>query len=249
MPGGGRLTISTHRITFDNDTTATIPQTRPGTFACLTVADTGTGISKEVLARIFEPFFSTKGPGKGTGLGLSVVYGIVQQHQGWLNVYSQEGQGSTFKVYLPVTDEPLADAGAATVAPPPHGHGERILLIEDEEHVRNLALRVLGESGYQVQAAATAAEGLDLFTQMQGRFDLVFSDVVLPDQNGITTVELLLQKKPGLAVLLCSGYTDERSRWHIIEKQDFRFLQKPYPAAALLQAVRALLDAKSAPPA
>ncbi len=247
MPQGGRITITTAGVTLMAEDVPYIPDARAGRFVRLTVADTGTGIAPAVLPRIFEPFFSTKGPGQGTGLGLSVIYGIAQQHNGWINVYSQLGHGSAFKLYLPLcTEAGERPAVPPPTPPPPRGHGERILLIEDEPEVRRLAEHVLRAAGYVVRAAATAGEGRALFAQEEGRFELVFSDVVLPDQNGITSVEQLLQQKPGLAVLLCSGYTDERSRWQVIADKKYRFLQKPYPAAELLQAIRAILDARPA---
>ncbi|MCX7007490.1 MAG: response regulator, partial [Kiritimatiellaeota bacterium] len=250
MPQGGRITLTTASVTLTPDDVHFITDGRAGQFVRLSLADTGSGIAPHVLPHIFEPFFSTKGPGKGTGLGLSVIYGIAQQHNGWVNVYSQLGHGTAFKLYLPVYTgaESITAAVSSNQPAPPRGHGERILLIEDEPEVRSLATRVLRAAGYDVQSAGTAAEGRALFAQKNGRFDLVFSDVVLPDQNGITTVEQLLQKKPGLAVLLCSGYTDERSRWHAIADKKFHFLQKPYPAAELLQTIHAILDARPAPP-
>jgi PAS domain S-box-containing protein len=248
MPHGGRITITTASVALTADDVQYLADARAGRFVRLTLADTGTGIAPDVLPHIFEPFFSTKGPGQGTGLGLSVIYGIAQQHNGWIDVYSQMGQGTAFKLYLPVCTEvvtPLAEPPAPP-QPPPRGHGERILLIEDELETCKLSERVLRAAGYQVRAAATAGEGRALFAQEAGRFDLIFCDVVLPDGNGITTVEQLLLQQPGLAVLLCSGYTDERSRWSVIVEKKFRFLHKPYPAAELLHAIRASLDARPA---
>ncbi len=248
MPHGGRITLTTASVTLEADDVQAIADSRAGAFVRLSLSDTGTGIAADVLPHIFEPFFSTKGPGKGTGLGLSVIYGIAQQHNGWVNVYSQLGHGTAFKLYLPVCvgDEAVAAPVARPKLAPPRGHGERILLIEDEREVRHLATRVLQAAGYHVESAANAAEGRVLFARENGNFDLIFSDVVLPDQNGITTVEQLLQKKPGLAVLLCSGYTDERSRWHTIAEKKFPFLQKPYPAGELLHTIHAILDARAA---
>ena len=246
MPQGGRITLTTASVTLTAADVHYIVDARAGQFVRLSLTDTGTGIAPDVLPHIFEPFFSTKGPGQGTGLGLSVIYGIAQQHNGWVNVYSQVGHGTAFKLYLPVYVGPESAAPAEPRTPPapPRGHGERILLIEDEPEVRSLAVRVLRAAGYEVQPAASATEGCALFAQELGRFDLVFSDVVLPDQNGITTVEQFLQQKPDLAVLLCSGYTDERSRWHAIAEKKIPFLQKPYPAAELLQAIHGILDAR-----
>jgi len=245
MPQGGRMTLTTASMALTTEDVHFVAEGRAGQFVRLTLSDTGTGIAPDVLPHIFEPFFSTKGPGQGTGLGLSVIYGIAQQHNGWVNVYSQLGHGTAFKLYLP-TYAGAEDLAAAPHTPPapPRGHSERILLIEDEPEVRSLATRVLLAAGYDVLAAGSAVEGRALFARKNGRFDLVFSDVVLPDQNGITTVEQFLQTNPDLAVLLCSGYTDERSRWHTIAEKKFPFLQKPYPAAELLRTIHAILDAR-----
>jgi len=250
MPSGGRLIINTAIVAYDKPDIHHLPNAQPGTFARLAITDTGTGMSSETVAHIFEPFFSTKGLGKGTGLGLSVIFGIVQQHNGWINVYSQEGCGTTFKIYLPLAPAQPDEPGAARLedALPAQGHGERILVIEDEPAVRNLALHVLSAAGYQVFAVDCATKGLALFEKEQARFDLLFSDVVLPDETGITLAEELRRQKPGLPVLLCSGYTDERSRWADIQKYGFHFLQKPYPSADLLRTVRRILDTRPAPP-
>jgi PAS domain S-box-containing protein len=244
MPAGGRLTISTAGLALDAQDAKADPEARPGEFVCLAVSDTGTGISQEILNKIFEPFFTTKGPGKGTGLGLAVIYGIVKQHNGWIHVDSVVGQGTTFKIYLPVyggkestENVPVVAAGEGNL-----GHGERILLVEDEPGVRTIAIRVLEQAGYVIVAAANAAEARAAFEQHAGHFALIFSDVVLPDQNGILLSEELLDRQPGLPVLLCSGYTDERSCWSAIEKKGFRFIGKPYPSATLLATIRQILD-------
>lgn len=247
MPHGGRITIVTASVTLTPADAYCMPEARAGRFVLLTMEDTGTGIAPEVLPHIFEPFFTTKGPGRGTGLGLSVIYGIARQHNGWISVQSGVGRGSSFRLYLPVCEE----TAAAAVPPPrpaeapPRGHGERILLIEDEPEIRKLAERVLSDTGYEVVVAASAAEGCALFAKASRPFDLVFSDVVLPDQNGITMVEQFLQEQPGLGVLMSSGYSDERSRWQDIEKKGFHFLQKPYPLTELAKAVQAALADRS----
>lgn len=244
MPHGGRLTITTDHVTVDEQDVRVDPEMKQGEFVCLATSDTGIGISKEIRDKIFEPFFTTKGPGKGSGLGLAVIYGIVKQHNGWIHVYSQVGQGTTFKIYLPAYQgaEPAKNVSATTGQQRARGHGERILLVEDEPGVRAVAIRVLQGSGYTVTAAANTAEARALFEQHDGHFDLLFSDVVLPDQNGITLAEELIARKPGLPVLLCSGYTDERSRWSAIEKGGFEFISKPYPSATLLANLRRILD-------
>jgi CheY-like chemotaxis protein len=237
MPEGGRLTIATGNLTLDSFACATIHDARPGRFVCLSIEDTGSGIEREVVDQIFEPFFSTKGPTKGTGLGLAVVYGIVRQHGGWINVFSEPGQGTVFKVYLPSTEteseaESAAEGEAAVQGA--HGLGQRILLVEDEEAVRELATRALTESGYVVFEAGAAEEALEVFESEGGNFDLVFSDVVLPDKSGIRLIEDLLKMRPDIQILVSSGYTDQKSQWPVIQEKGYRFLQKPYSLVDLL---------------
>lgn len=239
MLQGGVLTIKTEKVTLDDEYCKVIPEARPGKFVCLSVADTGTGMDKSVLQRIFEPFFSTKEFGKGTGLGLAVVYGIVKQHEGWINVYSEPGKGSIFKVYLPASSEAVVEKTEEKISLKSlQGNGERVLLVEDEPAVREFASKVLADNGYVVFDAEDVAEALELFKKEDGKFDLIFSDMVLPDKSGLHLVDRLLQDHPKLSVLLSSGYSDDKSQWPIIEERGFKFLQKPYSIPALLQAIR-----------
>jgi len=239
MPHGGKLVIMTKNVVFEEDQCMMIPEVRPGRFVCVSFEDTGIGMDKATLSHIFEPFFSTKGPGEGTGLGLSTVYGIVKQHEGFITVYSEPRQGTTFKVYLPVPSIVLE------IVPEEHGpldalqgQGERILLVEDEDGVRRFARKALSKNGYTVYEAASAQEAMDVFDREQGNFLLVLSDVVLPDQNGIQLVDRLLSKNRRLMVILCSGYSDQRSQWPLICEKNFKFIKKPYTAMNLLQAVK-----------
>jgi signal transduction histidine kinase/ActR/RegA family two-component response regulator len=242
MPNGGRLAIQTGNVELTPGTMGKIPESRPGRFVKMTVQDTGIGMTPETLSRIFEPFFSTKGPGKGTGLGLSVVYGIVKQHEGWINVTSDPGNGSNFEVYLPAVSESAAPAAKETeIQTDLRGEGERILLVEDERSVQEYTVKALVRSGYSVTSASSSEEAMQWFEKEGGRFDLVFSDVVLPDQSGIELAEKFIAKKPKIKVLLCSGYTDQKSQWPIIRKKGFRYLQKPYSLNDLLKALREVL--------
>jgi PAS domain S-box-containing protein len=240
MPEGGKLTVSAKTVTLDRMACAAIHDARPGNFVCLSIEDTGSGIEREVLDQIFEPFFSTKGPGKGTGLGLAVVYGIIRQHEGWINVYSEPGNGTVFKVYLPMValqDRGAESDGEADSDADVHGKGQRILLVEDEEAVRQLASRALTESGYVVFKAKDVEEAVEVFERENGAFDLVFTDVVLPDKSGVKLIEDLLERRPDLRVLVSSGYTDQKSQWPVIQELGFRFLQKPYSIVELLNVV------------
>jgi two-component system, cell cycle sensor histidine kinase and response regulator CckA len=237
VPKGGKITVRTENVTLDDAYRERSPQARPGTFACLSVTDTGHGIDQEIIPHIFEPFFTTKE--QGTGLGLSVIYGIVEQHEGWIEVYSEMGQGSTFRVYLPISLSPAQREGHdAVVLNGLQGLGERILLVEDEEGIRTFVVQALSKEDYVVVAAATAQEALDLFERAGGDFDLVFSDVILPDRGGLHLVDQLLDRNPDLPVLLSSGYTDENSGWPIIQERGFPFLPKPYHLVDLLCAVK-----------
>ena len=249
MPHGGRITITTSNVMLDMRDTRQWADMRPGPFVVLAVSDTGVGIPAQTLPHIFEPFFSTKEKNRGTGLGLATVYSIARQHGGCVHVYSQEGKGSTFKVYLPAlvsAEESMSETAPVVSEPEVKGAGQRILLVEDETGVRLLASRVLQESNYVVSAAASVADALKIFEAATVPFDLVLSDVVLPDGNGLELVERLLARQPGLRVVMASGYTDERSRWPTIRARGLRFVPKPYPVATLLRAVHETLAAPSA---
>jgi CheY-like chemotaxis protein len=202
-------------------------------------------MNKETQDHIFEPFFTTKEVGKGTGLGLSVVYGILKQHGGWVNVYSEPNMGSTFKIYIPavIVSEPSDDDSTEEAQPLEgiKGKGERILLIEDEKRLSEFIKRALCENGYAVIEAMDGAEAMRVFEAEGHRFDLVLSDVVLPGIGGLDLMDALLEKKPDLKVLLSSGYTDHKSQWPIIEEKGYRFLQKPYNLIELLKAIRETL--------
>jgi len=244
MPEGGKLTIATRNVVLDNKACVTIHDARPGSFVCLSIEDTGSGIERDIIDQIFEPFFSTKGPTKGTGLGLAVVYGIVRQHGGWINVFSEPNQGTAFKVYLPsIQDARSATEESATTGESKamRGAGQRILLVEDEEAVRELASRALQENGYVVFEAGAYEEALELFEREGRNFDLVFSDVVLPDKSGIRLIDTLLSRRPDLQILVSSGYTDQKSQWPVIQEKGFRFLQKPYSLVDLLGTIDELM--------
>ena len=246
MPQGGEITIKVEKVTFDQDHCKLVPERRPGRFVCLSVEDTGVGINKAIVDRIFEPFFTTKEPEYGTGLGLSIVYGIVKQHEGWITVYSEPGQGAMFRVYLPTFSVKAEDETEEKISLEElRGSGERILLAEDGELVRKFAAKALVENGYVVFEATSAEEALDIFVREKGNFHLVFSDVVLPDKDGLELVDQLLGRKPDLPVLLCSGYADKKSRWRLIQDRGFRFLQKPYALADMLRAIRETMEAHS----
>ena len=243
--GEGTITIRTENSVVDEKNSIDMPESHPGNYVCLSVTDTGTGIDQQIIHRIFEPFFTTKDKEKGTGLGLSVVYGIAKQHNGWVNVYSTSGKGTTFKVYFPA----VLNIQAGEVQEPVslkelYGNGERILLVEDEESMLNFVKIVLSENGYTVFSASSAQEAVKIFKQENYNFRLIFSDVVLPDSSGVRLVEELLFYKPELLCLLTSGYTDEKSQWAMIQEKGYPFLQKPYTLYDLFKTIKDVLSSR-----
>jgi CheY-like chemotaxis protein len=209
----------------------------------IAVTDTGTGMTKEVQQRLFEPFYTTKGVGKGTGLGLATVYGIVKQSGGDIYVYSELEHGTTFKVYFPrltkVADVVMTTAEHRAVTP---RGSETILLAEDDEALRTLGARVLGLLGYRVLVARTGKEALQIVADHTGPIDLIATDVVMPEMNGSQLVEKVLEARPGIRVLFMSGYTDDEvMRRGVIDGQT-AFLQKPFTPDLLAYKVREVLD-------
>lgn len=247
MPDGGTLRIMTENTHIDQFYSRQFTYARAGDFVCLTFEDNGCGMAPDVLENIFEPFFTTKVSSQGTGLGLSVVYGVIKQHGGWINVYSEPRHGTRFKIYLPVleqSEKKAEDADTGDDINPQakeQGDGERILLVEDQDEVRDMIGSALLMNGYQVEAAASVAEARQLIDQAKTGFDLLFSDVILPDGNGIELAQKIIQKSPETRILLSSGYTEEKARIDIIERNRFYFLQKPYPLERMLKKIREAL--------
>jgi len=243
MPEGGRLTFSTENVTLTEDDSRSSGGSRAGRFVRLSVSDTGVGISEQMLEHIFEPFFSTKGTESGTGLGLAVAFGIVQQHEGWISVESEMGQGTSISVYLPATNEKPCEVFEDQVSIDSlGGDGQRVLLVEDEADIRDLITEALGSSGYRVFPASSADEALALYEREARDFDLVFSDVVLTDRSGVQLVEELKSLDPELKVMLCSGYTDEKSQWPVIRSKGYAFLKKPFSLNDMLQRISEILN-------
>ncbi len=244
MKRGGVLIIKTENVELDEEQSKSIPESIPGEYVRLSVSDTGVGMKQDIMEHIFEPFFSSKPIGKGTGLGLSVVYGIVRQHEGFITVRSKVNKGTVFEIYLPAFSGDLQKEGKEDVSIESlQGKGKRILVVEDEKTVRDYVKKGLNRIGYDVYSAGSAEEALCVFEDKGGDFDMVVSDVVLPDTNGIDLIDKLLLKRPGLRVLLSSGYTDHKSRWRKIKERGFRFLQKPYDLIDLLKAIQEEVNA------
>ena len=245
MPEGGTVRIETKNVLLSHDYCTHHPQASPGRFCCLLVSDTGSGMDEEVKSRIFEPFFTTKETGKGTGLGLSVVYGIVEAHEGWIVVESRRDEGSRFAIFLPSLareDERESSAAGVAEANGEKGSGESILLIEDEPDLRERTVRLLGDSGYAVTACSSVAEGKEEFDQRHGRFDLLLSDVALPDGRGPALAFELLEKDPDLSIIFMTGYADESTELGRPAKEKPPVLYKPIAIADLLKSVRSVLD-------
>jgi CheY-like chemotaxis protein len=244
MAGRGVIRVRTQDLTLDEEYAARNYGARPGKFVCLSVEDDGKGIDKKTQKRIFEPFFTTKATGKGTGLGLSMVYGIVKNHDGWINVYSEPGKGTIFRLYFPATHVcKNARTEESIRLQTFRGSGERILFVEDNEFVRNFAKKALGEYGYRVLDAKNASEAQALFAREAESLQMVLSDVVLPDLNGVELVEGFRAQKPGIGVLLNSGYSGEKLELALAGGGGYRFIQKPYSLHDLLRAVSETLGA------
>jgi CheY-like chemotaxis protein len=247
IPNNGKITIKTAKVEVDQAYCAVNVEARPGSFVCLSVSDTGIGMNKETQARIFEPFFTTKERGKGTGLGLSVVYGIINQHQGWINVYSNPDKGSTFKIYLPVSDTAAqAKPDTRIISPADYkGRGERILVIEDDADILKMASEALGRMNYQVFKSASLKEARDVFKRENGRFHLILSDISLPDGSGLDLCLELKAQKPDIKAILSSGYPSREVNRDDIEKSGMPFITKPYNLTLLFKTIRETLDGAS----
>jgi PAS domain S-box-containing protein len=240
MPTGGRLSVRTGVTVLDEAYAATRDGVRPGRYVVLEVGDTGAGMTPDVRSRAFDPFFTTKGVGKGTGLGLSVVHGFVKSSGGYIDVQSEPGRGSTFTIYLPAVDE-LATSIHADASVLARGN-ESVLLVEDDEQVRKVAVRSLRDHGYDVVAASDGIEALELFENHGGNVALLITDVVMPRMGGRQLAEALRERAPGMKVLYMSGYTDDAIVRHGVRQAEVAFIEKPHTRDALLTKVRELLD-------
>jgi signal transduction histidine kinase/ActR/RegA family two-component response regulator len=246
MPEGGRLTLETANVELDAAYTRKHVGARPGPHVMLALSDTGIGMDAQTQARIFEPFFTTKGPRKGTGLGLAMVYGIVKQSGGNIWVYSEPGKGATFKIYLPRIEDPIDGSQVGSSLPAPVHGVETILLVEDEDTVRDLTRDILEAHGYTVLEARHGAEALRISEQHAGTIDLMLTDVVMPEMGGREVAERLTVLRPATKVLFMSGYTDSAIVHHGLLDAGTAFLQKPFSATVLVRKVRATLDVHAA---
>ncbi len=246
MPKGGRLVIETAPVVLTDTTQFTKHTARPGEFIRLSITDTGFGIASEHLSHLFEPFFTTKEVGKGTGLGLATVFGIVEQHQGWIDVKSQVNEGTTFHIYFPRLARKVPSRELPT--PPPHvpGGTETILLVEDETPLRRLMQRVLERQGYQVHTAASGIQALEVWRERRDGINILVTDMVMPEgMTGRELADRLRTEKPDLKIIFCSGYANNMPGKDSPLRQNESFLEKPFEPVKLLQKVRDCVDAKA----
>jgi CheY-like chemotaxis protein len=245
MPNGGRLLIETANVTLDDSYCRVHPYVRPGRYVMLAVSDNGCGMTPDVKAHLFEPFFTTKEQGKGTGLGLATVYGIVKQSGGSIEAYSEPGRGTVFKTYLPVVaPSPTHTAVSSGTLPAVPGGGETILVVEDEDGVRDLIHDILQANGYKVLIAHDGAEALKLCAARKQPVSLVLTDMVMPGMSGLELSHLLARKHPSLKVIFMSGYTDLGVFAGDVLESGAAYLQKPFTPRVLTGTVRDVLDAR-----
>ncbi|MFU8819005.1 MAG: response regulator [Desulfurivibrio sp.] len=240
--GEGRISIETTNILLDREYCAGHADAKPGEYVLLTVSDNGVGMSRETQEHIFEPFFTTKAVGQGTGLGLATVYGIIKQNEGFINFYSEPGQGTTFRIYLPHRNEPRTEPAAPGPAPAhPVGGRETILLVEDEEAILKVTARILEGLGYRVLAAAGSSAALELAAQYAGKIDLLLSDVVMPECNGQELARQIIALNPAIRCLFMSGYTADVISSNGLLEHGINFLAKPFSLPELAAKVRSAL--------
>jgi CheY-like chemotaxis protein len=242
MPEGGRLTISTERKDLDDAYVAAYGYGTPGRYALITVADTGQGMDAETQKKIFEPFFTTKGIGEGTGLGLAISYGIIKQHNGNIQVYSEPGQGTVFKMYLPLSEEATAPEKKMEAAVPITGGKETILVAEDDASLRKLSRIMLESFGYTVLSAEDGEDAIATFMENREKISLVLLDMIMPKKNGKEVSEALRKASPGIKILFASGYTMDIIKTRELTEAGFDFIQKPVLPRDLLSKVREILD-------
>ena len=242
MPNGGKMTIETANVELDESYARRHIAVKPGRYVMLGVSDTGVGMTPEVRNRVFEPFFTTKERGKGTGLGLSTVYGIVKQSGGNIWVYSEPGQGTTFKIYLPVVDEAVVEEPEKRPMAETARGGETTLVVEDDENVRKLTSLILNKQGYRVLEASNGEEALAICKALKEPLHLVLTDVVMPGMSGNRVIEELRRAQGSFKVLFMSGYTDNAIVHHGVLEVGTNFIQKPFTVDGLIRKVREALD-------
>jgi CheY-like chemotaxis protein len=246
MPQGGRITIETGNVTVEEKFLVDHAGARTGDCARLKISDTGTGIDEETRKFIFEPFFTTKDVGQGTGLGLSTVYGIVKQLDGYVSLESGPDEPAVFEIYFPVVPENKTRQSSEPKTEDTSGGTETILLVEDEPLVRSLCREILESDGYDVKVAENGVAAMELYRDLQGKIDLLMTDVVMSQMSGRELAEKLVAEQPSLKVLFTSGYTDNFALTHGEVAPEMNFIQKPFTSAQVARKIREVLDGRIA---
>lgn len=242
MPTGGAFTVAAEQVNLDDEFITAHGFGRPGAYALITVSDTGMGMDDGTRQRIFEPFFTTKEVGKGTGLGLAVVYGIIKQHEGHIDVYSEPGKGTTFRIYLPIISEPAGEEKNAPDEKHPARGTETILLAEDDQALRKLVQLVLESSGYTVITAVDGEDAVNKFRANSGRIRLLVFDMIMPKKNGKEAYDEIRKIAPDIRVIFSSGYAPDVVRQRALVDEQVTVVYKPVPPSDLLKIVRTVLD-------
>jgi CheY-like chemotaxis protein len=242
MPSGGKLTIETANEELDESYARSHLDVKPSPYVMFSVSDTGMGMTPEVRDQIFEPFFTTKEKGKGTGLGLSTAYGIVKQSKGHIWVYSVQGRGTTFKIYLPRVDEPLEEIRKEVLKKELPRGNETILIVEDEEEVRKLAGKILERQGYKILETFNGDDALVACERSRSPIHLMLADVVMPGMSGSELAKLLKPLYPEIKILYMSGYTDDSIVRHGVLEKGVNYIQKPFTMEGLARKVREVLE-------
>ncbi len=245
MPGGGELCFELSRFEITADEAPPVVDMEPGAWVCLAVSDTGTGMTEEVQSHLFEPFFTTKEVDKGTGLGLAQVYGIVRQHEGYIDVSTEMGKGATFRIYLPACEDEMKESEAAESAAPLPGHGERVLLVEDNRSLREAAQGILESLGYRVLTAANGREALEVYEAEDGA-DLVITDLVMPEMGGKELMQMLTRSNPDLKALGITGYAVNQIADELRNIGFLDVVHKPFEVEELARAIHRALSANTA---
>jgi len=243
MDEKGEVTVSLQGVNLKAETLSHKPELSPGTYVCLSVSDTGAGIDQKARNHIFDPFYTTKEVGKGTGMGLSVVHGVVESHGVFITVESELGQGSTFHVFFPVTEEKEEEILEIETTQFLKG-SERILLVDDETMILKMAEQMLKNFGYEVTTGSNSVKALEIFKSKPDQFDLLITDQSMPNMSGSELVAEILKARPGMPIILCTGYSSKVSAENASEKGISKYMTKPYSLKKLSETVREVLDGK-----
>ena len=241
MPNGGSLLLEAENVLLDSEYVRVHPETKAGPHVVVRVRDTGTGIPPEIIEKMFKSFFTTKPHDRGTGLGLSTVLSIVNQCHGHVRVKSEVGQGTTFEIYLPSVEQKATQGSKTKIPDLPKGHGQWVLLVDDEETIRQITTATLENSGYQVLSACDGSQAVALYAEHEDRISLIIADMVMPFMDGATMIDALKRVNPAVKILAMSGQMDDRKLDHLIEKKEILFLPKPFSSEKLLTSVHQLL--------